>query len=234
MSTIVIACSTIKNELSLAMQETGTNYPVFYVESGLHNFPNLLMKRLQETIDMVEEDVDTILLAFGFCGNSLIGLSAPHASLIIPRADDCISLLLGSYEMRKNISAEMGTYFLTKGWLDNEQNLLTEYNRSIEKYGLARASRVFKAMLNHYKRLMLIDTNTYDLAEVTERTENFAKTMGIEHDTIEGSSRFLKKLLQGPWDEEFVQVKPGEIVTIEHMRINESSSNDQNLFGFNP
>ena len=232
MSTVILACQTIKDEVRLAIQETGVDYPVLYIESGLHNCPDLLMQKIQESISRLG-NVKTILLAFGFCGNSLIGITSPDATLVIPRADDCISLLLGSYELRMSLSREMGTYFLTKGWLDNEQNLLTEYKRCVERYGITKASKVFKMMLNHYKRLMIIDTQAYELEEIITQTENFAQTMGIEHEKVNGSMRFLNKLLLGPWDEEFIIVKTGDTVALEHMGINGLDvKSDNQIFGF--
>ncbi|WP_368292946.1 DUF1638 domain-containing protein [Dehalobacter sp. TBBPA1] len=215
MSKIIIACQTIKDEVCLALKETGVDYPVLFIESGLHNYPDLLRRRLQESINQLE-NVDTVLFAFGYCGNSLVGLTSPTAALIIPKADDCISLLLGSHELRMSLSREMGTYFLTKGWLDNEKSLLSEYQHYIEKYGSAKADMIIKTMLHHYKRLMIIDTQTCQPEEIMAKTENFAKSLELQHETITGSSRFLKKLFTGPWDEEFITVKPGDTVTLEH------------------
>ena len=36
-----------------------------------------------------------ILLGYGLCGNGLDGLSARHTRLVLPRAHDCIGLLMG-------------------------------------------------------------------------------------------------------------------------------------------
>ncbi|TGE37474.1 DUF1638 domain-containing protein [Desulfosporosinus fructosivorans] len=216
MGTIIVACQTIRDEVNLAIAETRVPYPVLWIESGLHNFPDRLGQKIQQEIDKIE-NVETILLAFGYCGNSLLDIRSSRAQLIIPRVDDCISLLLGSYERRQTMDNEIGTYFLTKGWLENEQNLVSEYERCVVRYGKEKALKVMKMMLNNYHRLMVINTQAYQSAGVLKKTKWFADVLGLSHEEIEGSSRLLKKLLLGPWDAEFAIIQAGEKVTLEHM-----------------
>ena len=94
MSTVLIACNTIRDELEKAARETEFRHPIVWIESGLHLFPASLRRRLQEELDRLH-DVERVLLAFGFCGNSVIGLASRDYELIFPRVDDCITLLLG-------------------------------------------------------------------------------------------------------------------------------------------
>ncbi|AET68478.1 Protein of unknown function (DUF1638) [Desulfosporosinus orientis DSM 765] len=233
MGTIIVACQTIRDEVNLAISETGVNYPVLWIESGLHNFPDRLGCKIQEKINEIE-NVETILLAFGNCGNCLLGIKSPLAQLIIPRVDDCISLLLGSYERRQNLFKEVGTYFLTKGWLESEQNLISEYERCVRRYGKDKALRVMKMMLNNYHRLMVIDTQAYQFEGILVKTKSFADTLGLSHEEIHGSLRLLKKLFLGPWDEEFAIIPPGEEVSLKHIFINnvETPKQNQALFSY--
>lgn len=233
MGTIIVACQTIRDEVNLAISETGVNYPVLWIESGLHNFPDRLGQKIQKEIDRIE-NVDKILLAFGYCGNSLLGIRSSRSQLIIPRVDDCISLLLGSSERRQTLYKEVGTYFLTKGWLENEQNLLFEYERCVKRYGKEKALRVIKMMLNNYHRLMVIDTQAYQFEGILLKTKDFADAFGLSHEKIDGSLRFLKKLLLGPWDEEFAIIPPGEEIKLEHLMFNNDvvSCKNQALFSY--
>ncbi|MDT8902572.1 DUF1638 domain-containing protein [Anaeroselena agilis] len=214
MRAVIIACQTIKEELCLALKETGVDYPVIYIESGLHNTPNVLHSRIQAQLDLLG-NVDYVLLAFGFCGNSLVGIKSSAFTIVLPKADDCIPLLLGSCEARKLITQEMGTYFATKGWLDYEKNILWEYERCISRYGEQRALRVMKTMLGHYRRFMVIDTGAYETDCVTPRTEEFAARLGLKHAITPGSLRLLHKLLLGQWDQEFIVLAPGEEISLE-------------------
>ncbi|MCL6477283.1 MAG: DUF1638 domain-containing protein [Peptococcaceae bacterium] len=218
MTTVIIACHTLKDELNMAIDETECSYPVLWVESGLHLYTGSLNKRLQEELNRLE-NVDQVLLAFGFCGNALLGLTIPSYRLIFPRVDDCISLLLGSQQAREAMSEEMGTYYLTKGWLQFESNIWQEYQHSVKRYGKDRTDRVFKQILAHYRRLAVIDTGAYEVAEFLKATEKIAETLGLLHQVVPGSTRYLKKLLTGPWDDEFVIIEPGTNIALEHIHL---------------
>lgn len=216
MNTLIIACRTIADELNMIIKETNCNFPILWIDSGLHNHPELLRERLQQELNHIS-NVDQILLAFGYCGNALLGITAPNCKLIFPRVDDCITLLLGSCQKRKEISDEMGTYFLTKGWLDYETNIWVEYQDAVKKYGKSRADRIFKAMLQHYKRLAIVETGAYSLDAFIEKTKEIAENLKLTHQVIPGELRYMRKLLTGPWDSEFIVINPGETIAISHI-----------------
>ena len=216
MNTLIIACRTISDELNLAVKETGCDYPILWIESGLHINPDALRIRLQEEMEHLS-NIEQVLMAFGYCGNSLLGLIPPTYRMIFPRVDDCITLMLGSCQKRKEISDEMGTYFLTKGWLDYEKNIWVEYQDTIKRMGKSKADRVYNLLLKHYKRLAVIDTGAYKMEDFLSRSQNVAKDLKLEHQTVPGTLRYLKKLLTGPWDEEFITIQPGETVILDHI-----------------
>ena len=217
MDTLIIACKALTDELNLVMADTGCNYPILWIEPTLHEHPELLRKRLQEELDQVSVDIERVFLTFGFCGNAVLGIRAHDFLMILPRVEDCITLLLGSAEKRKEITAEMETYFLTKGWLVYEANIWSEYQKSIERMGEAKAKRVFKMLLGRYKRLGIIETGAFALEEFQESTKNIALEFNLNHQVISGTTQYLKKLLTGPWDDEFIIVNPGEEITLRHI-----------------
>ncbi|ABR48261.1 Protein of unknown function DUF1638 [Alkaliphilus metalliredigens QYMF] len=217
MRILIIACRTIADELNMAIEEISCKYPILWIDSGLHVRHDQLRKRIQEELDHIS-NVDQVLLAFGFCGNSLLGVTATNASIIFPRVDDCITLILGSAETRKAVSNEAGTYFLTKGWLDYETNIWAEYQETVKRSGKEKADRIYKMMLKHYKRLGVIQTGAYDLEEFLERTQKVAADLNLIHEVIPGTLRYMKKLLTGPWDEEFVVIKQGEKIELSHIQ----------------
>ena len=161
--------------------------------------------------------LNRLFLGFGYCGNSLLGLKANNFRIIFPRADDCITLMLGSTENRKKISNEMSTYFLTKGWLVYEKNIWAEYLETVNRMGKEKADRIYSIMLRHYKRLGIVDTGAYDLEEFLKRTETIADELKLKHEVIPGTLMFLKKLLTGPWDDDFVIINPGETIKMENI-----------------
>jgi hypothetical protein len=211
MSAIILACRTIADEVNLALRKTAAPYPVYWIDSKLHIKPEKLRDAVQATIDRIT-NVETIILAFGLCGNGLAGIRSGTARLVLPRAADCISLLLGSEERRIGVMREGARYFLTKGWLESEHNIASELDYSVGKFGPERGLRVMKAMLKNYRYLSLIETGAYDIGPYVKRTETLAKRLGLGHEIIRGSQRFMEKLLTGPWDEEFIVARPGETI----------------------
>ena len=71
--TVILACNTIRDELEKAAHEIKCEYPFMWIESGLHLNPDSLRRRMQEELDAINK-AQRVLLGFGFCGNSLIGL----------------------------------------------------------------------------------------------------------------------------------------------------------------
>ena len=211
MSYAIIACQTIRDELNLAIQETGCDYPVIWVDSEYHSDPNKLRTKLQEEIDVLPK-TDKILFAFGCCGNGLVGLKAATANLIIPKTDDCISMVLSQpgekYERQKN------TYFLTKGWIESSKSITNEYWHCLKRYGEVRTRKLFKVMLKHYTDLMLIDTGAYNAEDCLKQAAELAQNTELKLITAKGSIWFLKKLLTGPYDNDFCHIPKGGLVTI--------------------
>ncbi|WP_371381287.1 DUF1638 domain-containing protein [Sporomusa aerivorans] len=211
--TVILACQTIKDELELVMKASALIYPVVYLESGLHNSPDLLRDKVQEQVDAL--DADIILMAFGCCGNGLVGIKSAKAKLVIPRIDDCITMLLGSTETRRSIPNAISTYFLTKGWLDPAGNIMWSYLSWVERYGEQKALRIVKKMLNNYTRFMIIDTGAYKIENILPAIRDSCEKFNMHYDVIPGSLHLLRKLLTPvPWESEFIVCNPGQEITI--------------------
>lgn len=213
MSEVIIACQTLYDELNLAMHETGCRHPVIWVESDYHMEPNMLRIKLQEEIDNLK-NTNNILFAYGCCGNGLVGLKATTANLIIPKKEDCISMVLS--RPGKKFERQKQTYFLTRGWMEGPKSLLVEFEHARKRYGETRAKRLFKFMLKHYHYFMLIDTGAYDLKDCLSKAEELANNTGLELVVAKGGIWLLKKLLTGPYDEDFCVIPKGGTVNPGH------------------
>lgn len=206
MKTIIVACNTIRNELEKAARETECPHGFVWIESGLHLVPQSLHRRLQDELDKIR-GIGRVILAFGFCGHAVIGLKTGDYQLIIPRVNDCISLLLGSDEERERQCRNGGIYFLTKGWLEGEFNIWEEYQAVLERFGAERTRRVYRRLFEHYRFLGLIDTGAYELDSLLPEVHEIAATLELEPVILEGRDHYLKSLLSGPWtDERFVTI----------------------------
>ena len=212
MRTLIMACRTVENELRLAMAQDGVNYPVIFQDAGLHLWPDRLRAAIQRDLDRIE-NVDVVLMGYGFCGKSLVGIKSDRFKIVVPRMHDCISLLLGSALAREQCGNDV--YFVTKGWLDHEVSIVHEYNRSVARYGEQKATRLMKKMMSHHTRLTAIDTGAYNVEPVKLQVQTLVENMGWKFETVPGSLRIFHKLLKGPWDEEFVVLEPGQVITLD-------------------
>ncbi len=211
---MVMACATVIEEMQ-PLFPAGIRHQVF--DFGLHIQPQKLRETLQAAVDVVDEDVDTIILGYGLCSQAVIGIRSERCTLVVPRVDDCIAIFLGSCAAYKQqASAEPGTYYLTKGWIEVADTPFTEHERLIARYGEARAQRMMKAMLAHYTRLVLINTGNHAMDTYREYTQHTAQRFGLRYEEIEGSNALVQQMIFGPWDESFVVVQPGEAIGYSH------------------
>lgn len=208
----VIACATVIEEMAPRLPP-GMASEV--LEFGLHLHPGELTKALQAAIDR-SVGFDTLLLGYGLCSNAVVGLVATTAQLVIPRVDDCIAIFLGSRDAyRTQARCEPGTYYLTKGWIEVGDSPFQEVHRLAERYGADRARRMVQLMLRNYRRLVFINTGSFDLERYRAIARQAAEEFGLRFEEVEGAPSLVEKLLFGPWDEECVVVPRGETVRLD-------------------
>jgi hypothetical protein len=206
----VIACATVIEEMLPFLPEE-VSYEV--LDFGLHLRPENLKTVLQEKIDEASQDAEVLLLGYGLCSMAIVGLKATTATLVIPRVDDCIAIFLGSCEAYKaQTKKELGTYYLTKGWIEAGDGPFEEHKKMVEKYGEEKAQRITQLMLKNYTRLGFINTGQYEVEHYRTYARQTAKEFGLRFEEIEGSPALVNKLIHGPWDVEFMVVSPGQTV----------------------
>ncbi|MFZ5639485.1 MAG: DUF1638 domain-containing protein [Bacillota bacterium] len=216
MKTAAIACNTLRDEIMLAVDELKVDYPILWIDSGQHQTPQKLNKGIQQQIDRVS-NVNNIVLLFGSCGNSLFGLRSEEARIIFPRVDDCISLFLGGNLRKREWDSKGHAYYLTKGYLQNEANIWTDYTQTLTKYGEEKTRRLMRALLKNYEKLIVIETGAYNLDEFVDETKDIAAKLELKHEVVKGSLHILYKALRGEWDDDFVIIQPGETVDYPHL-----------------
>lgn len=208
----VIACQTVEAELR-PLLPAGTEYRV--LEQGLHRTPDILRESLQREIDSI--DADEILLGYGLCGNGVAGLSSRCTRLVVPRVDDCIALLLGSFERyREEFEREPGTYWFSLGWIEHSMDPFKEYKRCLEKYDEETARWVAREMMKGYKRMALIDTGACPIAQLRDYARQFADFFELEYAEMAGTDDLLRALVSPErLDHQFVVVEPGQSITTD-------------------
>jgi hypothetical protein len=206
---LVIACATVIEEM-LPLLPPDMEHRI--LDFGLHTDPDKLRHTLQDTIDASSGEADTIVLGYGLCSRGVVGIRATDCTLVVPRVDDCIAIFLGSCSAyRRQARSEPGTYYLTKGWIEVGDSPFAEYERMVTSRGPEFAERIIRLMLNNYKRLALINTGQYELERYRDYARHTAERFGLRYEEIAGSTALVKKIINGPWDDEFVVVPPDQV-----------------------
>jgi hypothetical protein len=221
---VVIACKVFQNLLERHLpDEVGDK--LTFLDYGLHRVPNNLRWSVQSEIDKVE-DPSLIVLSYGLCGNGLHGIKAGKHTLLIPRADDCIAILLGSYkDYIREFEDHPGTYYLTKGWLESGSDPLKEYHEALQKYGEESAMWIMDQQYQHYKRIVLVAHSQEDLDKYrpqAQKVAEFCQRWGMTYEERLGSENYLRGLaalipyasgktagLEGMLKQDFLVVPPG-------------------------
>ncbi len=208
----LICCKTMMDEIETMKP---AEMLADYVEYALHRVPDKLREELQRRIDE-EKEADVLVFVYGLCSRGLDGLQAGDKTLVIPRVHDCISLLLGSRERyEEEFGADSGTYYLSKGWIDQKADPYQEYLEQVEKYGEENAAWITQQIYQHYKRIAFIDTNLPGLAEYEQYAKHVADFLGVEYVKIRGYKNLFEQLIEGNWQDNFLVTLPGEVSRYE-------------------
>jgi hypothetical protein len=217
---VVLACRVFQHWLEhLLPEETAKNITFF--DYGLHAVPRNLRQTLQQAIDGIAQP-SLVVLGYGLCGNGLDQIQAGKHYLLIPRTDDCIAILLGSYQAyRREMEKEPGTYYLSKGWLEAGTNPLEESRKYALKYDAATVEFLMDSQYQHYRRLMLVARDQNELETYRARAQEVAAycaRWGMRYEEMLGSDDLLIKLVDIATgsvevDHEFLLVPPGGMLT---------------------
>lgn len=214
MKYLVIACNIMKNEL-LRFQTNGISF--VFLEQSLHRTPQKMKGVVQGEMDKADQwEGDYIILSYGLCSNGIVGVKSKSHSIVIPRVHDCIALFLGSWKRyMEEHKKEPGTYYLTKGWIDEGKSPLGIFEEYCQRYDKETAEWVIREELKNYTRIALVDMGV-DLSEThREHAMENALFLHLKYEEIKGSLEFFEKMLRGWWSEDFIILKPGEEVTQE-------------------
>jgi hypothetical protein len=230
----LISCNVFQRELCATIAVLPNVIDPEFLELGLHESPASLRERLQGRIDAATSDeYDAVLLGYGLCGNALAGIAARGLPLVLARAHDCCTILLGS---RREFLARFGsslsaswssagyversstkrgqTYF-SAGDFGRASGIDLEYEELVVKYGEDNARYVWDSLhpVIEEKELRYIETPETAGLGYAETMRAKAAEEGKDFVLLRGSSRLLRALLAGAWDdEEFLVVAPGKSI----------------------
>ncbi len=234
----LIACEILQRELCLCAARSPRVVDLVFLPKGLHDMGKTGMTaRLQAAIDAIDATrYEAILLGYGLCNNGVEGLRAP-LPMVVPRAHDCITLLLGSKERyAAYFDANPGTYFKSPGWAERSSNEVVSEPGTIPsqlglswnerdlaaKYGAENANYLMEQMAGWtktYTKLAYIDTGVGDAAALQARTREEAARLGWAYEELAGDTALLRRLVDGAWDpKDFLVVPPGRTIKPTHQQ----------------
>jgi len=232
----LIACNVFLREACLCVADSPHVIDVEFSELGEHARPAGLRELIQARVDAADaadaggKAYDAVLLLYGVCGNATVGLRARRAPLVLPRAHDCATVLLGS---RRRFEAhfkdapstpfgsggfvERGSYFLHMTGEGGPAVVAGDaFAELVRRYGEEDARYVWSQMHPEdgpAQRTVFIDVP--ETAHLGHRAafERKAAEAGKSVEHLSGDLRLIRMLVGGAWDPaEFLVVRPGEEV----------------------
>lgn len=222
----VVACAVLEDELAALNAALDEPISVWrWVEPALHEKPWELREALQRAVDDVERTepgVAEIVLGIGLCSRGLEGVTAQRCTLVAPRSDDCIGLLLGdAARYRDEVAQTPGTAWFSRGWI---RHGVAPGPEKLRAYGAQLAERfsaeevaylvdMERASLGAYTRAVYVKLTIArgDDEAAHASARRAAGEMGWNFAEIEGDPAFLRALLAGPHDpRRFCTARPGE------------------------
>jgi hypothetical protein len=233
--TAIITCAVLETEIEHFAAGLPHIVRLAKLPQGLHLDPPRLRCELQAMIDLVEEECapEAIVLGYGLCSRGTEGVRSRHAKLVIARAHDCITLLLGSKDRYADYVRNCpGTYWYSPGWNRHhvppgERRYLLLLKQYEEQYGEDNAEYLMEMeqhWFNSYDRATYVDLGVSETKSDVAYTRECAQWLGWKFDRQRGSSELISDLLNCKWDESrFLVARPNSPVHSrrDHYRVSQ-------------
>ncbi|MDZ7640090.1 MAG: DUF1638 domain-containing protein [Bryobacterales bacterium] len=222
----LIACEVVARELRLEAARSLHPIDIETLPKALHDLGGKRMRvHIQERVDAVDpEQYAAVLMGYALCGNGLAGIEARRVPVVIPRAHDCIALLLGSREAYDKIIEEnAGTFFRSPGWVEYGGHTMqlsglppeaaNELDWLMDKYGEEPGRYLYEELYRYqknYSRLVYIDTGVGAEQRFEQKARKEAVEREWQFEKRAGSREWFRKLVTGKWDDDFLVLQPGE------------------------
>lgn len=209
-NTIVLACSSMLLHVAAAQEKMGTDFEVIELDRDLHSEPEKMRLHIIETLNRLPGQIETVLVAMGFCGGSWDRVPAVQR-IVIPKVDDCITLLLHTDDTPHGNLKQTGHMYF-RDCDGGKYSIEAMKDKICQKYGMEIGTSIFGSWFASYTNADIIDTGAYDCyseAYVEEAQRN-ADLIRCDLEYVTGSNRILEKLVSEQWDSQFLIVEAGQ------------------------
>ena len=228
----VIACAVVARELAYLARDAAAEFDVRLLPQGLHERPERLRAARQAEIDRLDAEAEavgvpagvptdggTIALAYGLCGTGTAGVRSARHRLVLPRAHDCTTLVLGCrHRYRAAFDERPATYWCTPGWADHgalpsEERLGRGERELAARHGQESAAYLVdleRAALARYAGCAFVAWPELEHGEQREAALRTAAERGWHLEELPGDPSLLTDLVAGRWDERFLVLEPGQ------------------------
>ena len=229
-----IICQVFTREMEDIIARSNHTIDLEIIPMGLHSRGAEMHTYLQERVDAADDaGYDAILLGYALCGRGTEGLQAGKTPLVLPRAHDCIGVLMGGHQnFNAYFQEHPGTYFRTPGWTefqtpDSEleppfaakgpqlgerstlKELMAEYGEEDGKFLFEQ----FNAFRKHYTGLTYISLPVASDKTSRSRARAEAAKEGWKFEEVKGTLTILERLVNGEWSGgDVLLVPPGATI----------------------
>jgi hypothetical protein len=228
-----IICQVFTREMEDIIARSKHTIDLEVIPMGLHSRGAQMHTYLQERIDSVDEaGYDAILLGYALCGRGTEGLQAGKTPLVLPRAHDCIGVLMGGHRtFNAYFQQHPGTYFRTPGWVEFQTGTELEPPFAAERPRLGERSTLqelvsvygeedgkflfdqFNAFRKHYSGLTYISLPVASDEASRSRARAEAAKEGWKFEEVKGTLSTLEHLVNGDWSGgDVLLVPPGAMI----------------------
>ncbi|MFW6162064.1 MAG: DUF1638 domain-containing protein, partial [Planctomycetota bacterium] len=228
----VIACGVLAIDIREVLSRLGVEATTEFLEGGLHDRPGELRRRLQEAIDRASAsgECGRIAVGYGVCGRGTVGLHARAVPLVLPRAQDCIALFLGSdAAYRREFARCPGTYYISAGWFTEKVQPRSQrtgrpckprrdahFEALAAQYGENNARAIVEfttSWQRNYRRAAFIDTGAPGKERYASYARAMAEEFGWDYEALAGDHALLEAMLEATASTPQVVVVPPHHVT---------------------
>lgn len=227
-----IVCQVFAHEIRLAASRSSHQLDVEVQPIGMHELGDAMRARLQERIDAADgQGYDAIVLGYSLCGRGTEGLRAGKTPVVLPRAHDCIDILMGGHSKSMAFfETHKGVYYRSPGWvefLEASRKLQPDAEKNVfggplplREVMARRGDKNGRHLYAEFgeggeeeERLTYISTGVPGDDQFLRGAREEAEAEHRQFEECKGSIEVLERLVVGEWNpEEFLIIPPGSSV----------------------